>query len=63
MSSARMTTTPRPSISPQQDRDIRARAWAFVFECYHKKEATRPGGPNDAKESEVGCAARKQYTK
>ena len=25
--------------SPDQVRDARARAWAFVFDCYRKKEA------------------------
>jgi hypothetical protein len=29
--------------SPEQARDVRARAWAFVFECWH----TRKGGHHD----------------
>jgi hypothetical protein len=37
-----------PGITPEQARDIRARAWRFVFDCSWKREAARPGGPNDA---------------
>ena len=42
--------TPFSGISPEQARDTRARAWAFVFECYRKKAAaTSPvSRPNDA---------------
>jgi hypothetical protein len=38
-------------ITPEQARDIRARAWAFVFECFdhHEKEAVSGrGGEDDA---------------
>jgi hypothetical protein len=40
------------SATPEQARDARARAWAYVFDCYTKKQ----GGPdqkaaqNDTKE-------------
>jgi hypothetical protein len=30
---------PLPGISPEQVRDARARAWAFVFDCHVKKSA------------------------
>lgn len=37
-------------LSPDQTRDVRARAWAFVFDCREaKKKGTRPGAPDDAK--------------
>jgi hypothetical protein len=26
------------SISPEQARDARARAWAFAFQCWHEKQ-------------------------
>jgi hypothetical protein len=39
MSSSPRTSSLRPSISPQEGRDVRARAWAFVFDCYRKKKA------------------------
>ncbi len=29
--------------TPEQARDIRAGAWAFVFDCYAKKKATEQG--------------------
>jgi hypothetical protein len=32
--------------NPQQD--ARARAWAYVFECYRKKEAAPESRPDDA---------------
>ena len=63
MSSPHTSRLSSGSITSEHYRDVRARAWAFVFDCYRKKEATRPGGPNDAKESEVGCAATQQYTR
>jgi hypothetical protein len=31
------------SFSTEQARDVRARAWAFVFECWH----TKKGGHHD----------------
>jgi hypothetical protein len=47
--SSRAVTRLSSETNPQQD--ARARAWAYVFDCYRKKEATRPGGPNDAERS------------
>jgi hypothetical protein len=59
MSSPRMTSSSRPNISPQQDREVRARAWAFVFDCYRKKEAaTSPvSRPGDAERSQSDGAS------
>ncbi len=51
MSSSRITHPSWGSITPEQARNIRARAWAFVFECFyrHEKEAfSRRGGKDDA---------------
>ena len=47
----RVIVKPVPGVRPEQARDIRARAWAFVFECFdrHEKEAvSRHGGEDDA---------------
>ena len=47
----RVIVKPVPGVRPEQARDIRARAWAFVFECFdhHEKEAvTGRGGEDDA---------------
>ena len=53
MSSPRMASSSRPSISPQEGREVRARAWAYAFSCYRKKEAaTSPvDRPDDAERS------------
>ena len=43
---------PRTEITPEQARDIRARALAFIFECYQTKRnkaAGISGGEKDAK--------------
>jgi hypothetical protein len=42
MSSSRIPYATR-SFSTEQARDVRARAWAFVFECWH----TKKGGHHD----------------
>ena len=43
-----MTRLSSGSITSEHYRDVRARAWAYVFECYRKNEAatslvSRPG--------------------
>jgi hypothetical protein len=48
MSSARIISRCLSETSAEQE--ARARAWAYVFDCYCKKEATRPGGSDAAKE-------------
>ena len=35
----RAIRAPRPGPTPEQARDVRARAWRFVFDCYAKKKA------------------------
>jgi hypothetical protein len=47
----RIVVKPNPGITPEQARDARARAWAFIFECFyrHEKEAVSGrGGEDDA---------------
>jgi hypothetical protein len=46
----RITVRTHSDSTSEHARDARAQAWAFVFECFHKKEATRPGSPDAAKE-------------
>jgi hypothetical protein len=42
----------RPNDSATEHaRDARARAWAFIFSGHAKKKGTRPGAPDDVKES------------
>jgi hypothetical protein len=40
-------------ITAEGIRDIRARAWAFAFECYAKRKAAHPGDP-DTPQGESG---------
>jgi hypothetical protein len=62
MDNACVTHHPHSGITAEQARDIRARAWRFVFDCYERKKAARPGGPDDAKESKNDRTATKDYT-
>ena len=39
MDSTSVVYRPVPGIAAEQARDTRARAWAFVFDCYAKKNA------------------------
>ncbi len=41
---ARITHPPHLSLTQEQARNARARAWAFVFDCY----ANKKGGPETA---------------
>jgi hypothetical protein len=51
MSGAGVTFTSSPDTRPEEVRDARARAWAYIFDCHAKKKAARSGGPDDAEES------------
>jgi hypothetical protein len=37
MGSSELTFTPRPDATPEQARNLRARAWLFVFEAHARK--------------------------
>ncbi len=39
MNEPRSFARPHPRLTSEQCRDVRARAWAFVFECHAKKKA------------------------
>jgi len=36
---------PHQNISPKQAYDVRARAWAFVFQCWHQKQMITRSAP------------------
>ena len=57
MSSSRILGASHAVISNQHAREARARAWAYVFDCYRKKEAARPGGPDDGTKSKEDSAS------
>jgi hypothetical protein len=51
----RTAARPDQSFTPEQARDARARAWAYVFDCHAKKNATgvtSTGGDNTKEGSE-----------
>ncbi len=59
MSSVRIVYTSRPNTTPEQARDVRARALAYVFSCWHAKQEDMPSQiagdhPNDSAAKEVG---------
>jgi len=45
MISRRITFSPNADTTHEEAREIRARAWAFVFECWRAKQE---GGPTTA---------------
>lgn len=59
---------PLSGVLPEQARDTRVRAWAFVFQCWQEKQkATRPapepsGRDNARKESNHARAVTRNYT-
>ena len=66
MSKARITRSSSTSITPEQARDARARAWKFIFDAYRNKTAeqgngkttqkslnTEEGGPHDQVEDDI----------
>jgi hypothetical protein len=62
VNSARAVHSTYSGTTPEQACNARARAWAFVFECFHRRE-NQEGGPatapkDDAKESKRGVAAK-----
>jgi hypothetical protein len=55
---------PRPGITLQQARNIRARAWSYIFACYekHKTEMSSGGEEQARREVEsVSCTHLTEY--
>jgi hypothetical protein len=52
----------RPDADPQAELSALANIYKFVLDCHTKKEATRPGSPDDAKEIKNGSRQQK-YTR
>ncbi len=40
-----------PRVSSEAACDTRARVWAYVFDCYTRKKAAPPSGPDARKET------------
>ena len=52
---------PAPGTTPEQARDIRARVWAFVFECASKRAAVRTA-QDDVERRSSAISATKKYS-
>ena len=63
MASPHITVKATSSITEEQACDARAQAWTFIFSCHAKKEAARPGGPDNTKESKNDGAATTNLTR
>lgn len=50
-SQPKITYRQREGVTPEQAREARARAYAFIFECYAKKEAEKKKPPSGASEA------------
>jgi hypothetical protein len=46
------------SFSAEQARDIRARAWAFVFDCYRRKKEAAPESRPDARKENPNASGK-----
>jgi hypothetical protein len=51
MSSSVVTYAPHPDATPDVEVSALANVYKFVLDCRAKKEATRPGSPDDAERS------------
>lgn len=52
MSSAHITYFQRPEASVKNEFTALANVYRFVLDCRAKKEATRPGSPDDARKDQ-----------
>ena len=62
MSSARMTRLSSDSITSEHFRDTRARAWAFVFQCWQGKQMTTEPAAEPDSRNDVSIRNRKEVS-
>ena len=60
MDSPRIVRSPLSSISLEQARDARARAWAFVFECWRAKQMVAERAPEPEARDDYERLANKE---
>ena len=48
----RIVIVSRSSISPKETRDVRARAWSYIFGCYEKRKAAVLTGGDDTRKED-----------
>ncbi len=58
MSSPCIIYSPRPDVAPESEANTLANVYRFILDCHAKKKASRPGGPDDAEESENARTAK-----
>ncbi len=60
MSTPRVVLSSRQDLMPEQARDARARAWAFVFQCWQEKQKGCPttSSPDSAKGGSSDSSAK-----
>lgn len=46
---SRIVYTPRSDVTSEQARDVRARAWRYIFDCYANKKAGATHAGDEAK--------------
>ena len=61
MSGSAITYALRPDATLEAEVSTLANIYKFALDCHAKKEATRPGSPDDAKEIKNG-SRQQQYT-
>jgi hypothetical protein len=62
MSGSVVTYAARPDVTPDVEVSALANVYKFVLECRTKKEATRPGSPDDGTKSKEDSANEHRST-
>ena len=62
MSGSAITYASRPDITPEAEVSALANVLRYVLDCHAKKEAARPGSPDDEKGSKHD-SRQQQYTR
>jgi hypothetical protein len=59
-----MMSSARTQHTAEQARDVRARAWSFIFDCYAKKKAAARAGDGEKQRAKGvrQCLAQTKYT-
>jgi hypothetical protein len=59
MDSARITYTPRPGATPEDEVRALAVAYGFLLQAHKEKKGTRPGAPDGVKEDQHAHTAKR----
>ncbi len=61
MSNPRIFYSPCPDTKPETEISALSNVYRFILDCHTKKEAARPGGPDDGEESKNASTAELKY--